>query len=191
MRCLTWTPVLLSLIVLVNLFQPQEQQQTPDCLDFCLDFLWLTQTISICTPTYSRFLHAMTSYQHLAGKLSPHLVYLGNWDRKRKKNKCKSDNNVGTRLWSTVRLPNHPLSFPHWSKPARLADTTKQKAEQPEDTETCHQKKPHSSLICSDIPMQLTTNKDKERSKKIIFIITYYMKEKVYASCPSNSPTLP
>lgn len=68
-------PVLLSLIVHVNTLQPKEEQQTPGCL-FCLDFLQLTRTISVCTPTYSCFLHVATSYQHLAGKLSsPHLAF--------------------------------------------------------------------------------------------------------------------
>lgn len=132
----------------------------------------LAHTISICTPIYSHFLHSRTSYQHLAGKLSPHLVFLGNSDRKRKK-KCKSDNNIGTRLWSTALLPNHSLSFPRWSKPALPTDTTNQKAEQPEHTETCHQKN-LSSLICSDIPKQLTTKKgEKIKENNFYYYLLY------------------
>ena len=63
--------LLLSLIVNANARWPQEPQQSPDCLDLCLDFLWLTQTISICTPTYGGFLYVTTSYQHLADKTFP------------------------------------------------------------------------------------------------------------------------
>lgn len=37
-----------------------------------------------------------------------------------------------------VLLANQLLSFPHWSEPVLLADTTNQKAEQPQNTETCH-----------------------------------------------------
>lgn len=140
----------------------------------------LHKTISICTPIYSHFLYGRTSYQHLTGKLSPHLAFLGNWDRKRRKKKM--------RAWQQYRqqtLIHCTVSKPHSIISSLVKASTASRHNWPESWAAWthwnlspKKKKKTTGALSTQIALQLTT----KRKKIKYFLFTIQKRKSVLAA---------